>query len=155
MTDSTPAQPRPDPPSLLTPKSPWYHDRGKAVAVGVIVLVVISAVGLTLGVVVNQWLTKRSEPYKQAVATLQQHPEARKHLGGGIEPGTFVMGEVDHDAGIADFMFEAKGGSGMGGVRARVEKTDQGWVVTSMDLGLGTAEAGRTVMIVGDAPPQP
>ncbi|MEM6551261.1 MAG: cytochrome c oxidase assembly factor Coa1 family protein [Planctomycetota bacterium] len=134
-------------------KTRWYHDRGTSLAVGVIILVFISAIGLTLGVGVNLWLTKRSEPYREAVAVLTQHPEAQKHLGGGIEPSFFVMGEIDRGAGVADFVFEAKGGAGAAGVRARVEQTNGTWVVTYMDLGLGDAETGQTVAIIGETPP--
>ncbi|MEM6393028.1 MAG: cytochrome c oxidase assembly factor Coa1 family protein [Planctomycetota bacterium] len=137
----------------LPKKTRWYHDRGTSIAVGVIILVFISAVGLTLGAGVNLWLTKRSVPYQQAVAVLKQHPEAQKHLGGGIEPGFFVMGEIDRGAGVADFVFEAKGGSGAAGVRARVEEKSGVWEVTYMDLGLGDAETGQTVPIIGDTPP--
>ncbi|MEM1213510.1 MAG: cytochrome c oxidase assembly factor Coa1 family protein [Planctomycetota bacterium] len=144
MTSAVPAQ---------STRTRWYHDRGTSLAVAVIILVVISAVGLTLGALINLYLTKRSEPYQQAVATLQQHPEALKRLGGGIEPSTMVMGEIDDAAGVADFVFEATGGSGAAGVRARVEKTDSGWVVTYMDLGLGGAETGQTIAIIGDTPP--
>ena len=136
---------------------PWWQHRGKVVAVGLVIVVLVSAIGFTIG---GWWVMRGlrgSAPYGAVVEVLQSQDEMRRWLGEGIEPGYFVMGEIDETAGVADLMFEAEGSRGSAGVRARVERVDGVWRVTYLDLGLGEAEAGQTVTVIGDpaSPPAP
>lgn len=130
---------------------PWHRQRSKVLAVGLIILLCVIAIGFAVGL----WLTmsglKNSEPYRITVERVQSDRQVVDLLGTPLEPGWMVLGEVNEASGQSNLAFSIEGPNGKAGVRASLEIVDAEWTITRLDLGIGNRETGRAIVLV--APP--
>ena len=103
----------------------------------------------------------RAHPvYTQALAAVRASPAAAAELGGGVEPGWWVMGGEEPDVdGVPrmEVMLNVSGDRAGGGVRAvgrPAAGAPGGWRLTFLDVGVNRADGRFTVVdLVGEEAP--
>ncbi|MEM1353848.1 MAG: cytochrome c oxidase assembly factor Coa1 family protein [Planctomycetota bacterium] len=147
MTDQDPpTEPEQAPPPEKLPLLP----KSKKFLIPVIILLSVTLLGLGLGLYLAFTSLQRSEPFKAALAELDQNPEVEMLLGSPLEPGLSTLGQVDEEAGVADLMFRITGPKDRASVRSRCEWIEGRWQVTHLDLWIGERDDGEWTTLIGD-----
>lgn len=93
-------------------------------------------------------MLKASEPYREALAAVQEDPQVQEALGMPIEDDTwFPVGEINitDDHGDARFGFTVRGPKGRAHVRTESRMTDGAWQMT--ELVVTVEETGRRIVL--------
>jgi hypothetical protein len=119
-------------------KQKWVWIVAALLAAGLVAVVVLAVV-IVLGVF---GVMRSSDVYREALTRAQASDAVRRELGEPIEPGWYVMGNIDvnNDSGRADLQIPVSGPKGSGTVEATATKRNGVWIYSRLGVEL---ESGK------------
>ena len=102
--------------------------------VGYLTPVLVCGGFLTLIFMLVFGMIKSSTPYTESLAAIRANAEVQRALGDGIEPGFFVMGNINTSgtSGDADLTYAVSGSNGSGTVYTVAKKATGKWTFTTV-----------------------
>ena len=127
----------PTPIPQMVPQESWFSRNWKwflpTVILGPLLLLALFIGGI-LTIVLGSM--KSSEPYQHAVAAAQDNPEVIRELGGPVEPGWFIQGNINvsSSSGNAEMSIPLNGKLHHGVVHVVAKKSNGIWTYQKLEV---------------------